>query len=170
MSKTGSNTLEIITENIPHGILSRISKLARRSKQEMFSLAAGRAASHLQVPKLFSATGETLAPPRLCSSQASLQSPLRSDLAVQTEEGGRHSPVETLAEVGGLRACSFRATTLTVYSSPGFSPVWLKEVTLLGSWAITPPSLFCGWGRGKQRKREKITGRERRPHCLRTVI
>lgn len=54
-----------------------------------------------------------------------------------------HSRVETLSEVGGLLACSFRATTVTVYSSPGFSPVWLKVVTVLGSWAMTPPSLFC---------------------------
>lgn len=57
--------------------------------------------------------------------------------------GEAHSRVETLSEVGGLLACSFRATTVTVYSSPGFSPVWLKVVTVLGSWAITPPSLFC---------------------------
>lgn len=57
--------------------------------------------------------------------------------------GQVHSRVETLSEVGGLLACSFRATRVTVYSSPGFSPVWLKVVTLLGSWAITPPSLFC---------------------------
>lgn len=57
--------------------------------------------------------------------------------------GWAHSRVETLSEVGGLLACSFRATTVTVYSSPGFSPVWLKVVTVLGSWAITPPSLFC---------------------------
>lgn len=57
--------------------------------------------------------------------------------------GQAHSRVETLSEVGGLLACSFRATRVTVYSSPGFSPVWLKVVTLLGSWAITPPSLFC---------------------------
>jgi hypothetical protein len=57
-------------------------------------------------------------------------------------KGQSHSPVETLAEVGGLRACSFSATTLTMYSSPGFRPVWLKDVTSLGSWAITPPSLF----------------------------
>lgn len=58
-------------------------------------------------------------------------------------QGQAHSRVEMLSEVGGLLACSFRATTVTVYSSPGFSPVWLKVVTVLGSWAITPPSLFC---------------------------
>lgn len=57
--------------------------------------------------------------------------------------GQADSRVETLLEVGGLLACSFRATMVTVYSSPGFSPVWLKVVTVLGSWAITPPSLFC---------------------------
>lgn len=72
------------------------------------------------------------------------------------EKDGRHSPVETLAEVGRLRACSFRATTLTMYSSPGFSPVWLKDVTSLGSWAITPPSLFWrAGGREKQRKQKR---------------
>lgn len=80
----------------------------------------------------------------------------------QRKKGWRHSPVETLAEVGGLRACSFRATTLTIYSSPGFSPVWLKDVTSLGSWAITPPSLFWSMGgREKQRKqrRSSVGGR-----------
>lgn len=77
-------------------------------------------------------------------------------------KGWGHSPVETLAEVGGLRACSFRATTLTVYSSPGFNPVWLKDVTSLGSWAITPPSLFCraGVGRGEGRSRESKRGNQ----------
>lgn len=79
------------------------------------------------------------------------------------KKGWEHSPVETLAEVGGLRACSFRATTLTMYSSPGFSPVWLKDVTSLGSWAITPPSLFWRVGRKKEQKRQKrkVTGREK---------
>lgn len=75
--------------------------------------------------------------------------------------------METLAEVGGLRACSFRATTVTVYSSPGFSPVWLKDVTSLGSWAITPPSLF--WrvrGREKQRKQKRKSLGEKGVHCL----
>lgn len=70
----------------------------------------------------------------------------------------------TLAEVGGLRACSFRATTLTMYSSPGFSPVWLKDVTSLGSWAMTPPSLFCV---GEGRRRENKSYWERKVfHCL----
>lgn len=64
-----------------------------------------------------------------------------------------HSRVEMLSEAGGLLAWSFRATTVTVYSSPGFSPVWLKVVTVLGSWAITPPSLFCR-GRGEKRQQE----------------
>lgn len=69
--------------------------------------------------------------------------------------GWAHSRVETLSEVGGLLACSFRATTVTVYSSPGFSPVWLKVVTVLGSWAITPPSLFCQGVEISVKKRKK---------------
>lgn len=70
-----------------------------------------------------------------------------------TAQRRAHSQVEMLSEAGGLLAWSFRATTVTVYSSPGFSPVWLKVVTVLGSWAITPPSLFCQeWGEKRQQE------------------
>lgn len=62
------------------------------------------------------------------------------------------SHVVTVAVTGWLLPCSFRATKLTVYSSPGLRSVWWKEVIVLGSWAVIPPSL--SWNRAMQWKHQ----------------
>ena len=49
--------------------------------------------------------------------------------------------VVTVAVTGWLRPWSRSATKLTVYSSPGLRPVCKKEVMVLGSCAVIPPSL-----------------------------
>lgn len=51
--------------------------------------------------------------------------------------------VVKVAVTGWLRPWSLRATRLTVYSSPGLRPVCTKEVMVLGSCAVIPPSLSC---------------------------
>lgn len=55
----------------------------------------------------------------------------------------QHVHVVKVAVTGWLRPWSLRATRLTVYSSPGLSPVCTKEVMVLGSCAVIPPSLSC---------------------------
>lgn len=56
---------------------------------------------------------------------------------------GFHSYIRvvTVAVTGWLRPWSRSATKLTVYSSPGLRPVCTKEVMVLGSCAVIPPSL-----------------------------
>lgn len=53
----------------------------------------------------------------------------------------RYIHVVTVAVTGWLRPWSRRATKFTVYSSPGLRPVCTKEVMVLGSCAVIPPSL-----------------------------
>lgn len=65
--------------------------------------------------------------------------------------------VVTVAVTGWLRPWSRSATRLTVYSSPGLKPVCTKEVMVLGSWAVMPPSL--SW----EKNRDKI---ERKRDCV----
>lgn len=69
--------------------------------------------------------------------------------------------METLAEVGGLRALFSKATTLTNGLSSGFSPVWLKDDITGELGKSLPPSLFW-WVEAveKQRnqKRKSIEG------------
>lgn len=54
---------------------------------------------------------------------------------------------------GWLRPCSLSATKFTVYSSPGLRPVCTKEVMVLGSCAVMPPSL--SWGGGERKNTVK---------------
>lgn len=148
MSEINRNILELLIENFLHGTLSLVCMLARVSTKEYVLLGSGRVYP-FPSPCIISA---------LWGIIESFSSIHGWQFSGQPWKSWRHLPVETLAEVGGLRACSFRATTFTMYSSPGFSPVWLKDVTSLGSWAITPPSLF--WRVGRNREIRGVTGTE----------